>query len=84
MFREQGFQDAGTARQQAARGTFDPAYLNYTMGKLMIKKLREDWTASRGGKQAWQKFHDEFLSYGGPPIPLVRRAMLEEEKGSLF
>jgi len=84
MFREQAFQDAGTARQQAARGTFDPAYLNYTMGKLMIRKLREDWTAARGGKQAWQKFHDEFLKYGGPPIPLVRRAMLGEEKGSLF
>jgi uncharacterized protein (DUF885 family) len=84
MFREQGFQDVGTARQQAARGTFDPAYLNYTMGKLMIRKLREDWTAARGGKQDWQKFHDEFLKYGGPPIPLVRRAMLGEAKGSVF
>ncbi len=84
LFREQGFQDAGTARQQAARGTFDPAYLNYTMGKLMIRKLREDWTTSRGGKQAWQEFHDEFLKYGGPPIPLVREAMMGEERGSLF
>lgn len=84
LFREQGFQDAATARQQAARGTFDPAYLNYTMGKLMIKKLREDWTASRGGKQAWLNFHDEFLRYGGPPIPLVREAMLGEQRGSLF
>ena len=42
----------GVDRLKAARGTFDPAYLNYTMGKLMIRKLREDWTASRGGKQA--------------------------------
>lgn len=84
MFLEQGYQDAANARQQAARGTFDPAYLNYTMGKLMIRKLREDWTTSRGGKQAWQEFHDEFLKYGGPPIPLVRRAMLEDDKGSLF
>jgi uncharacterized protein (DUF885 family) len=84
MFLEQGYQDAANARQQAARGTFDPAYLNYTMGKLMIRKLREDWTASRGGKQAWQEFHDEFLKYGGPPIPLVRREMLEADKGSLF
>jgi uncharacterized protein (DUF885 family) len=84
LFREQGFQDAATARQQAARGTFDPAYLNYTMGKLMIEKLREDWTASRGGKKAWLTFHDEFLKYGGPPIPLVREAMLGEQKGSLF
>ncbi|HYJ88601.1 MAG TPA: DUF885 domain-containing protein [Pyrinomonadaceae bacterium] len=84
MFQEQGYQDSATARQQAARGTFDPAYLNYTMGKLMIRKLREDWTASRGGKQAWQSFHDEFLKYGGPPVPLVRKAMLEDDKGSLF
>jgi uncharacterized protein (DUF885 family) len=85
MFREDGFQDPGTARQQAARGTFDPAYLNYTMGKLMIRKLREDWTKTRGGKDGWQKFHDEFLKYGGPPIPLVRKAMMaEEDKGSLF
>jgi uncharacterized protein (DUF885 family) len=84
LFRDEGFQDAATARQQAARGTFDPAYLNYTMGKLMIRKLREDWTASRGGKRAWQAFHDEFLNYGGPPIPLVRKAMLGDEKGSLF
>src|SRR2546422_10765926 len=50
MFREKGYQDAGNARQQAARGTFDPAYLNYTMGKLMIRKLREDWTATRDRK----------------------------------
>ena len=84
MFIEEGYQDAGNARQQAARGTFDPAYLNYTMGKLMIRKLREDWTASRGGKQAWQAFHDEFLKYGGPPIPLVRKAMLPGDTGSLF
>jgi Bacterial protein of unknown function (DUF885) len=76
MFREQAYQDPGNARQQAARGTYDPAYLNYTLGKLMIRKLRADWTATRGGRSAWHKFHDEFLSYGGPPIPLVRRAMI--------
>lgn len=84
MFVEQGYADAGNARQQAARGTFDPAYLNYTMGKLMIRKLRDDWTATRGGKQAWLQFHDEFLKYGGPPIPLVRKAMLPGHTGSLF
>ena len=83
MFREQAFQDPGSARQQAARGTYDPAYLNYTMGKLMIMRLRDDWTSSRGGRTAWREFHDTFLSYGGPPIPLVRRAMVGGG-GSLF
>lgn len=80
MFREQGLQDPGNSRQQAARGTYDPAYLNYTMGKLMIRKLRDDWSAGRGD-HVLKQFHDAFLSYGGPPIPLVRRAMLGKESG---
>ena len=50
MFVNECYQDEGNARQQAARGTYDPAYLNYTMGKLMIRRLREDWTATRGGQ----------------------------------
>ena len=85
MFREQAYADAGNARQQAARGTFDPQYLKYTLGKLMIRKLRADWvarqpgaTASADPRQYWQAFHDRFLSYGGPPIPLVRKAMVGE------
>ncbi len=84
MFREQAYQDPGNARQQAARGTYDPAYLNYTMGKLMIRKLRADWTANRDGRAAWREFHDRFLSYGGPPIPLVREQMLGTTAGDLF
>jgi uncharacterized protein (DUF885 family) len=93
MFREQAFQDAGNARQQAARGTFDPAYLNYTLGKLMIRKLRTDWvakhpsagaTAAPADDQAlWHDFHDKLLSYGGPPIPLLRKEMMGDE-GSLL
>ena len=84
MFRDQCFQDEGSARQQAARGTYDPAYLNYTMGKLMIRKLRDDWTASRGGQKAWKAYHDQFLSYGGPPIPLVRQQMMGGDAKAVF
>jgi uncharacterized protein (DUF885 family) len=81
MFREKAFQDPGNARQQAVRGTFDPAYLNYTLGKLIIRKLREEWTSRRGGPDAWFDFHNKFLSYGGPPIPLVRAQMLGPQAG---
>ena len=84
MFKEKAFQDAGNARQQAARGTYDPGYLNYTLGKLMIRKLRDDWTSSRGGREAWKQFNDEFLSYGGPPIPLVRSQMMPGPASDLF
>jgi uncharacterized protein (DUF885 family) len=97
MFREQAFQDPGNARQQAARGTYDPAYLNYTLGKLMIRKLRADWIAKQSGGAAaggagaagaddqshWHDFHDTFLSYGGPPIPLLRKQMVGEAGGLL-
>jgi Bacterial protein of unknown function (DUF885) len=90
MFREQAFYDAGNAGQQAARGTYDPEYLKYTLGKLMIRKLRTDWVARRPGAAAepdqrkyWYDFHNAFLSYGGPPISMVRKAMVGEG-GSLF
>jgi hypothetical protein len=92
MFREQAYQDPGNARQQAARGTYDPAYLNYTLGKLMIRKLRADWLAksapgapppNQDDHSRWHEFHDKFLSYGGPPIPLLRKEMLGEG-GSLL
>ena len=76
LFMEEAYQDEGTARQQAARGTYDPAYLNYTLGKLMIRDLRNDWTEVRAGRESWKEFHDTFLSFGGPPIPLVRARML--------
>jgi uncharacterized protein (DUF885 family) len=84
LYRNQCYQDPGNAKQQAARGTYDPAYLNYTMGKLMIRKLRDDWAASRGGQKAWKAFHDQFLSYGGPPIPLVRQQMMGGKAEAVF
>ena len=88
MFRDSAFADPADARQQAARGTYDPAYLNYTLGKLMIRKLRADWVAKywssdKDPRAHWKQFHDKFLSYGGPPIPMVRREMVGEG-GSLF
>jgi hypothetical protein len=84
MFEEVGMQDYGNAIQQAQRGTFDPGYLNYTLGKLMIRRLRNEWVASRGGRSAWKDFHDEFLSFGGAPIPLIRSEMLGYAGGGLL
>jgi len=79
MFEEKAFRDFGNASQQAYRGTYDPGYLNYTLGKLMINKLRDDWTSGRGGEEAWGQFHDQFLSYGSPPVPLIRGQMLGDD-----
>jgi uncharacterized protein (DUF885 family) len=75
MFREKAFADAGNARQQALRGTYDPGYLAYTLGKLMIRRLREDWLAANPAASP-QEFHDRLLSFGAPPVPMVRQEML--------
>jgi len=80
LFREQGLQSEPTAKEQAARGTFDPAYLNYTLGKLVIRQMRDEWMKTHGGSApaAWKAFHDDLLSRGGPPIGLLRDALLSD------
>jgi len=60
------------------RGTFDPGYLNYTLGKLEILKLREDYKAQEGKDFSLEKFHQEVLSNGMPPIRLLREIMLKD------
>ncbi len=81
LFEKKGLQGKATSRQQAVRGTFDPGYLNYTLGKLMILKLREDWKAKVGAAYSLKAFHDQFLSHGCAPIPAIRRAMLGPSAG---
>lgn len=80
LFAAKAYLDPQNARQQAVRGTFDPMYLAYTLGKLMIVKLREDWMKQHPGATLRQ-FHDELLSHGCPPVPLVRAAMLGPSAG---
>ena len=58
--------------------------LNYTLGKLMILKLREDYQRVKGDGYSLKRFHDEFLSYGAPQIPLVREMMLGEDSGDIL
>ncbi|MBA2539222.1 MAG: DUF885 domain-containing protein [Deltaproteobacteria bacterium] len=82
LFEDKGFVDPANARQQAVRGTFDPMYISYTLGKLMIRKLRDDWMKKQQGATLLE-FHDTFLSYGAAPIPLIRRAMLDDDNNAL-
>jgi uncharacterized protein (DUF885 family) len=80
FFMENCYYEEKTARQEAIRGTFDPGYLNYTLGKLMILKLRADWRAQQGARFTLQNFHDELLRHGAPPLPLLRERMLKAPK----
>jgi uncharacterized protein (DUF885 family) len=81
LFRSVAFQDSVNARQQALRGTYDPEYLNYTLGKLMIRDLRSDVRATveaAGGEFDLTAFHDDFMSRGAPPVPWIGRRLLDD------
>ncbi|CAA9246345.1 MAG: hypothetical protein AVDCRST_MAG42-1992 [uncultured Chthoniobacterales bacterium] len=67
------------ARSEAMRGTYDPGYLNYTLGKLMILKLRKDYEAQEGANFSAKKFHDELLKHGMPPVPILREILLKDK-----
>ena len=79
FFRENCYYEEKPARAEAMRGTFDPGYLNYTLGKLQILKLRDDYKAQEGANFSAQKFHNELLNHGMPPIRLLRELMLKDK-----
>lgn len=81
---DNAYMEETPARSEAVRGTFDPGYLNYTLGKLLILKLREDYKKEQGANYSLKTFHDTFLSYGAPPIPLLRKVMLQHDDGQIL
>ena len=79
FFQQNCYYEEKPARQEAMRGTFDPGYLNYTLGKLQILKLRDNYKAQQGDEFSLQKFHNELLNHGMPPIRLLREIMLKDQ-----
>jgi uncharacterized protein (DUF885 family) len=78
FFRDEAFLEEATARREAERGTFDPTYLVYSLGKLMMLKLRRDYKEQQGGKYSLRAFHDAVLSQGSAPFWALRRLLLGE------
>lgn len=76
LFQNQCFQTPAVALEESMRGTQDPMYGYYTLGKLMILKLREDYRKKTGSAFTLEKFHDALLAHGDPPIPLLRPFIL--------
>jgi len=76
FFQKEGYQSKESAFVETKRGTSDPTYLYYTLGKLEIMKLRADIEKKQGAAFSLQEFHDNFLRQGMPPIKIVREAML--------
>jgi uncharacterized protein (DUF885 family) len=79
FFQDNCYYEQKTARQEAIRGAYDPEYLYYTLGKLEMLKLREDYRRQEGTTFSLRKFHDEVLRHGAPPIRLLREVMLKDQ-----
>jgi hypothetical protein len=76
FFMENAFYPETPARKEAERGTFDPGYFSYTLGKLQILRLREDYRAAMGSAFSLRDFHDRLLSRGAPPVEVIRQVLL--------
>jgi len=79
FFVKEGYQTQTVAEREAKRGTSDPTYLVYTLGKLEILKLRADYKQKMGDKFSLEQFHNEFLQQGFPPVKIIREKMLGNE-----
>ena len=79
FFQDNCYYEPKPARNEAMRGTFDPGYLSYTLGKLQIQKLRSDYQAQQGKEFSLLKFHNELLNHGTPPVRLLREIMLKDK-----
>ena len=83
-FRDEAFMEEGSARREAERGTFDPTYLVYSVGKLMLLKLRQDWKQRQGKAFSLRSFHDTLLGQGSAPFWLHRQLMLGDDGGEML
>jgi uncharacterized protein (DUF885 family) len=79
FFQDNCYYEQKPAHAEAMRGTFDPGYLNYTLGKLQILKLLDDYKAQQGADFSVLKFHNELLNHGMPAIRLLREIMLKDK-----
>lgn len=84
LFKEEAYLEEATARREAERGTFDPTYLVYSAGKMMLLKLRQDYKAQQGKAFSLRTFHDTLLSNGAAPFWLHRELMLGSDPGDVL
>ena len=84
FFRDEAFLEEANARREAERGTFDPGYVVYSIGKLMLLKLRQDYKEQQNGKFSLRAFHDALLGNGSAPFWAQRRLLLKDASGALL
>jgi uncharacterized protein (DUF885 family) len=84
VFEKEGFTEPSVAFEESRRGAYNPTYLYYTLGKLQIYKLREDYHKARGKDYKLDTFHNDFVRQGGLPIKLIRRILIPGDNGAVL
>ena len=84
MFVAKAFQEPKVGYGESRRGAFNPTYLYYTLGKLEILKLREDYKKAKGNAFSLETFHNDFVKQGGVPIKLIRQILLPGDAGAIL
>jgi len=82
LFEQRAFQEPSVAYEEARRGAYNPTYLYYTLGKLQIYKLRQDYCKASGAAFSLEQFHNEFVRQGSIPIKMIRRILLPHDTGA--
>ncbi len=79
FFEDNCYYEHKPAHQEALRGTFDPGYLFYTVGKLELLKLRRDYQAQEGAAYSLKQFNDAITDHGWPPVRFLREILLKDK-----
>lgn len=84
FFIDNGYMGETPAKIEASRGTFDPLYLVYSVGKLAILKMRSDYQHYQGDNFSLEDFHNRLLSNGYAPLWIQRQMLMPGDKGKLL
>ena len=75
-FEQQAYVAAPAAKREAERGTYDPTYGGYFLGKRGMLTLRRDVKAAQGANFSLRDFHERVMKNGIAPIWAHRQLLL--------
>jgi len=83
-FEQQAYVATPAAQREAERGTYDPTYGGYFLGKMGILKLRADYAAKQGASFRLREFHERMMTDGIAPIWAHRQLLLPGDTSAII
>lgn len=83
FFEREGYMEPLAARREAVRGTYDPTYGGYFLGKMAAFKLRRDYQSARGAAFDLREFHERVMTDGIAPWSVHRQLLMPGDRGAV-